>query len=162
MHDEDALTCQAPAKLNLFLHVVGRRSDGYHLLQTLFRFIDCLPSLDGGAEVADHLEAYFAAGDLELPATLRAALHLGTGRWTAPVTGVALRHNVRTLARQFIAAEEVEHLPRVLRRLHRGGVLTTVDLLGERTVSDAEAAARLAGYHSLLQRVVSLPGGDPS
>ncbi len=34
------LTCAAPAKLNLFLHVVGRRDDGYHLLQTLFRFID--------------------------------------------------------------------------------------------------------------------------
>ena len=34
------LTCAAPAKLNLFLHVVGRRADGYHLLQTLFRFID--------------------------------------------------------------------------------------------------------------------------
>ncbi len=34
------LTCPAPAKLNLFLHVVGRRPDGYHLLQTLFRLID--------------------------------------------------------------------------------------------------------------------------
>ncbi len=31
----------APAKLNLFLHVVGRRADGYHLLQTAFRLIDC-------------------------------------------------------------------------------------------------------------------------
>ena len=30
----------APGKLNLFLHVVGRRSDGYHLLQTVFQFID--------------------------------------------------------------------------------------------------------------------------
>jgi 4-diphosphocytidyl-2-C-methyl-D-erythritol kinase len=29
----------APAKLNLFLHVTGRRPDGYHLLQTVFRFI---------------------------------------------------------------------------------------------------------------------------
>lgn len=36
----DTLTCLAPAKLNLFLHVVGRRDDGYHLLQTVFRFID--------------------------------------------------------------------------------------------------------------------------
>ena len=30
----------APAKLNLFLHVVGRRPDGYHELQTVFRFLD--------------------------------------------------------------------------------------------------------------------------
>ena len=30
----------APAKLNLFLHVVGRRPDGYHLLQSLFIFLD--------------------------------------------------------------------------------------------------------------------------
>jgi hypothetical protein len=30
----------APAKINLFLHVVGRRADGYHLLQTAFRFLD--------------------------------------------------------------------------------------------------------------------------
>jgi 4-diphosphocytidyl-2-C-methyl-D-erythritol kinase len=30
----------APAKINLFLHVVGRRPDGYHLLQTVFQFLD--------------------------------------------------------------------------------------------------------------------------
>lgn len=35
----------APAKLNLFLHVVGRRADGYHLLQTAFRFIDFADTL---------------------------------------------------------------------------------------------------------------------
>jgi 4-diphosphocytidyl-2-C-methyl-D-erythritol kinase len=34
------LNCAAPAKLNLFLHVVGRRADGYHLLQTAFQLID--------------------------------------------------------------------------------------------------------------------------
>lgn len=30
----------APAKINLFLHITGRRSDGYHLLQSVFRFLD--------------------------------------------------------------------------------------------------------------------------
>ena len=30
----------APAKINLFLHIVGQRSDGYHLLQTVFRLLD--------------------------------------------------------------------------------------------------------------------------
>jgi len=34
------LTAPAPAKLNLFLHILGRRSDGYHRLQTLFQFVD--------------------------------------------------------------------------------------------------------------------------
>ena len=42
------LTCPAPAKLNLFLHVIGRRPDGYHLLQTLFRFIDLHDTLHFG------------------------------------------------------------------------------------------------------------------
>ncbi|MCU8042318.1 MULTISPECIES: 4-(cytidine 5'-diphospho)-2-C-methyl-D-erythritol kinase [unclassified Shewanella] len=36
----------APAKLNLFLHVNGRRADGYHELQTLFQFIDYCDMLD--------------------------------------------------------------------------------------------------------------------
>jgi 4-diphosphocytidyl-2-C-methyl-D-erythritol kinase len=35
----------APAKLNLFLHVVGRRPDGYHLLQSVFTFIDWADTL---------------------------------------------------------------------------------------------------------------------
>lgn len=35
-----ALTLPAPAKLNRMLHIVGRRQDGYHELQTLFQFID--------------------------------------------------------------------------------------------------------------------------
>lgn len=35
----------APAKLNLFLHITGRRTDGYHLLQTVFQFLDFGDSL---------------------------------------------------------------------------------------------------------------------
>ncbi len=38
--------CPAPAKLNLFLHVTGRRPDGYHLLQSVFQLIDHGDTLD--------------------------------------------------------------------------------------------------------------------
>lgn len=34
------LSIFAPAKLNLFLHITGQREDGYHLLQTVFQFLD--------------------------------------------------------------------------------------------------------------------------
>ncbi len=36
----------APAKLNLFLHVTGRRDDGYHLLQSVFMLVDWCDTLD--------------------------------------------------------------------------------------------------------------------
>ena len=42
------LTLPAPGKLNLFLHITGRRPDGYHELQTLFALLDQGPN-DGAA-----------------------------------------------------------------------------------------------------------------
>ena len=65
----------APAKLNLFLHVLGRRPDGYHLLQTLFRFVahgDTLhfaPRADGRIVLLSPLPGVAPEDDL----TVRAA-----------------------------------------------------------------------------------------
>ena len=38
--DRNTLVLPSPAKLNLMLHILGRREDGYHELQTLFQFLD--------------------------------------------------------------------------------------------------------------------------
>jgi 4-diphosphocytidyl-2-C-methyl-D-erythritol kinase len=64
----------APAKLNLFLHVVGRRADGYHLLQTAFRLIDCCdwlrfsPRDDGQVRLAPPLAGVAESDELSLRA----------------------------------------------------------------------------------------------
>ncbi|MEO1766964.1 4-(cytidine 5'-diphospho)-2-C-methyl-D-erythritol kinase [Thiobacter aerophilum] len=65
----------APAKLNLFLHVVGRRPDGYHLLETVFRFIDHGDTVHlrvrGDGAITRVAELAQVAGEADL--TLRAA-----------------------------------------------------------------------------------------
>lgn len=61
---------QAPAKLNLFLHVLARRDDGYHDLQTVFQFIDLCDELsfqlrdDGVIQRTGGLAGLAAADDL--------------------------------------------------------------------------------------------------
>ncbi len=46
MIDSELRSWPAPAKLNLFLHVTGRRDDGYHELQTLFQLIDLMDEVE--------------------------------------------------------------------------------------------------------------------
>ena len=73
----------APAKLNLFLHIVGRREDGYHLLQTVFRLIDLAdilrfsPRNDGVVRLARALPGVTEDEELSVRAARR--LQAATG-----------------------------------------------------------------------------------
>lgn len=64
----------APAKINLFLHVIGRRPDGYHLLQTVFRFVDWCDYLrfgrtdDGSIRLLTNLDRVDAEANLAVRA----------------------------------------------------------------------------------------------
>jgi 4-diphosphocytidyl-2-C-methyl-D-erythritol kinase len=86
-HSSEFLTCSAPAKLNLFLLVTGRRPDGYHTLQTLFRFIDRADELsfglriDGRVTRVTEIAGVAESGDLALRAArlLQAETDCGLG-----------------------------------------------------------------------------------
>ena len=76
--DHAELILPAPAKLNLMLHILGRRADGYHLLQTLFQFLDYGDELgfalrqDG--EISESVDAArFASGEVDLAITIPVA-----------------------------------------------------------------------------------------
>lgn len=70
----DAVRLPAPAKINLFLHVTGRRPDGYHVLQTVFRFLDLAddiwlaPAPPGRIERGGGLEGLAPEDDLAVRA----------------------------------------------------------------------------------------------
>jgi 4-diphosphocytidyl-2-C-methyl-D-erythritol kinase len=76
--------CPAPAKLNLFLHVTGRRDDGYHLLQTAFQLIDRSDFLDfevrydGVIERRNEIEGVPADTDLVVRAAQLLQTHTRT------------------------------------------------------------------------------------
>lgn len=55
----------APAKLNLFLHVLGRRADGYHRLQTLFQFLDYGDELRIAARQDDRIRRVEGPAEIE-------------------------------------------------------------------------------------------------
>jgi len=79
----------APAKINLFLHVVGRRADGYHLLQTVFRFLDYgdelrfAPRDDGRIVLATPLPGVPSEADLTVRAADLLRQRIGTNAGVA-------------------------------------------------------------------------------
>lgn len=112
-----SLDLPAPAKLNLFLHITGRRDDGYHELQTLFQFLDhsdrlrITPRSDGRIRVhgpewlppadnlitraAERLRARTGTGlgaEIELTKILPAGGGLGGGSSDAATALVGLNH----------------------------------------------------------------------
>ncbi len=77
----EALAGDAPAKVNLALHVTGRRDDGYHLLDTLAVFtelgdrLECSPAAETGLEVSGRFAEALSGADDNLVLQAAAALH---------------------------------------------------------------------------------------
>src|SRR5207237_3974026 len=114
----------------------------------LLRFVDVLPTLRSARSVADHVRQYFRDSS---PGIVYTASGLASQPVFRPVLSRAVRSGVFSMAHRFIAGETPEAAVPALRELAHAGVASTVDLLGEETLSEAEADAYLARYTELLQ-----------
>ena len=117
----------------------------------LFRFIDVLPQLQTPADVNRHLAEYFAEAGAHVPRWLRWAL------WWLPRRGLPARlvarlarANAERLARRFIAGSDVSEALEAIARLRRRSLAFTVDLLGEATITEAEADRCQKEYLDLI------------
>ena len=118
----------------------------------LFRFVDVFPATHSDDEVLRHVREYFDGTDMPKVLDLGVGLadHLpGGGSITA---GVA-RRNITRMAEQFIVGATPEEAVARLHQLWRQGSGFVVDLLGEKTVTEAEAdryASRVSGLVKVL------------
>ena len=108
------------------------------LRAALFRLVDVTPACRSLDDLARHLGEYLAQVDDRTP-TVGAAMRAADSRAGRKALGAAAAAGVRHMAHRFIVGETPEAALKTLRALHDDGVLTTVDLLGEATVSSVEA-----------------------
>ena len=96
MSAQSPLPWPAPAKLNLFLHILGRRADGYHELQTCFQFIDLCDeiSIDVRADGAIRRVAAIAGVAEEEDLCVRAARTLKAATGTALGADISVRKRI--------------------------------------------------------------------
>jgi proline dehydrogenase len=112
-------------------------SDG-ELRAALFRLVDVTPACRSLDDLARHLAGYLDAVHRPHP-PLEAAVRAAGSRAGRAALGAASAAGVRHMAHRFIAGETPEEAAAELSRLWKAGVATSVDLLGEATVTAEEA-----------------------
>lgn len=114
----------------------------------MFRFVDVLPYLNSGSEVARHLKEYFAEMDEESSGILN--FGLGVGSLAPGLMASAIRKNVTQMAKMFITGENPEAALPVLRKARESSLAFTADLLGEAALSEKESLEYQSRYVGLI------------
>lgn len=117
----------------------------------MFRFIDVLPMLKTGEQVAQHLQEYFVDHQELFPIAVQwglSAASLGTA--AARAVALAVRRNATRMAQRFIAGATSAEALTAIRKLRRQTLAFTLDLLGEATLSEEEAETYQQRYLDLL------------
>ena len=126
----------------------------------MFRLIDCLPALSTKAEIASHLQEYLGDESVELPQSLKSLLNFADAdSIPAQVAATTLSGAVETLARKYVAGENVPQALKSIERLRKQSMTFTLDLLGEAVITEAEAEAYLNQYLELMEQLTDAAKG---
>jgi RHH-type proline utilization regulon transcriptional repressor/proline dehydrogenase/delta 1-pyrroline-5-carboxylate dehydrogenase len=130
------------------------------LRAALFRFVDVTPACKSLDDLARHLSSYLEGVEAK-PPPLRAAMRMAESRAGRTALGAAAAAGVRHMAHRFIVGTTPEAAAGDLRAMWKDGVASSLDLLGEATVTQDEAdryAERCAdALHALARAVEGLP-----
>jgi RHH-type proline utilization regulon transcriptional repressor/proline dehydrogenase/delta 1-pyrroline-5-carboxylate dehydrogenase len=117
-------------------------SQDAELKAALFRFVDVVPACRSLEDLSRHLVGFLREVDAPTGGgrvPISAAMRMGNTRAGRATLGAAAAAGVRHMAHRFIVGEDPKAALGVLRDLWKDGVAASVDLLGEATVTQAEA-----------------------
>jgi 4-diphosphocytidyl-2-C-methyl-D-erythritol kinase len=167
MRSQETIVVPAPAKLNLFLHVTGRRADGYHTLESVMTLLDFGDVLtitardDGGIEAAHSIDGVASESDL----TLRAARLLQTRIGSRAGATIALDKRIPIGAGMGGGSSDAASVLLALNRLWDAG-LSRDDLMRLGLELGADVPFFIFGLNALMTgigeslRPVSMPRLD--
>jgi RHH-type proline utilization regulon transcriptional repressor/proline dehydrogenase/delta 1-pyrroline-5-carboxylate dehydrogenase len=131
------------------------------LKAALFRFVDVVPACRSLDDLAKHLTGFL--GELpEATPPISAAMRMANTKAGRAALGAAAAGGVRHMAHRFIVGETPAAALGVLRGLWGHGVASSVDLLGEATVTAAEADAYARRCTEALERLAGAAVAWPS
>src|SRR3954454_22868059 len=133
-------------------------SQDAELRAALFRFVDVVPACRSLDDLARHLTGFLdEVGDRTPP--LQVAMRMSGTKAGRTALGGAAAAGVRHMAHRFIVGQTPRDARGVLEGLWRDGVATSVDLLGEATVTSAEAERYAARCHEALDELADVYRG---
>jgi proline dehydrogenase len=136
-------------------------SQDAELRAALFRFVDVVPACRSLDDLSRHLSAFLDdVGDR--PPPLQVAMRMADSRAGRQALGAAAAAGVKHMAHRFIVGENPRAALPVIKGLWSRGVATSVDLLGEATVTEAEAEVYAGRCREALDELARAYAGWPS
>jgi proline dehydrogenase len=130
------------------------------LKAALFRFVDVTPACRSLDDLARHLREFLREVP-DAPPPLAAAMRMADNKAARAAIGAAAAAGVRHMAHRFIVGETPASALGVLRDLWNHGVASSVDLLGEATVTQSEADRYAARCEEALAELARAERGWP-